>query len=117
MHQAWFGVLLLAEEGLLTAGTGAGLAVQGSGLACQTLIEHFLSKELADVQQEGFDLSQLGPPSRALLAVELLHQVFGDSLDITTHFFYLCRPLLLPYHPEFLPGVASKLCSRCLKAL
>jgi hypothetical protein len=120
VDQACFGLVGLEEERLLTAWTsdgGSGLLVQGSGLACQALVEHLLGEELANIQAQGFDLGQLGPPDRALGAVELLDQVFGYSLDVSPHFVYLRTPLCLLCHPKLLPGVASKCCSHCLKAL
>jgi hypothetical protein len=61
-----------------------------------------LGEDFADFEEEVFDVGELGPPSGALRAVELLDQVFGDSLDVGAQFFHLRGALLGSRHPWLL---------------
>lgn len=90
MDQAGFAVV--TGERLVTVGAAAvaGRSLRlGGGLAGQGLGEHLLRQDVAQLQQQSFDLGQLGSPARPVGAVELVHEVFGDPLDIGPHFFYL----------------------------
>jgi hypothetical protein len=76
--------------------------VGGRSLLGEGEVEHFLRKDFADFEEEVFDVGELGPPSGALRAVELLDQVFGDSLDVGAQFFHLRGALLGSRHPWLL---------------
>ena len=63
--------------------------IEGSSLTSQGSVEHGLGEDRADVEKEVFDLGQRGAPSRSLGSVELIDEVFGDSLEVGSHFVHL----------------------------
>ena len=71
----------------------------GRRLPAQGIVEHALRQDLADIQQEVFDLRQPGPPGRAIGPVELIDQIFRDPFEIGPDFFYLRSTLLGSRHP------------------
>jgi hypothetical protein len=90
-----------------TRGLGL-LFLQGLGLAGEAQVEHPLRQDVADFHQEGFEVGQGGAPGRAVGAVELIDQVFGDALDVGPHRFRLRRALLGSRHPWVLSVLVAK---------
>jgi hypothetical protein len=80
----------------------------GGGLAGEGVIEHFLGEDGTHSQEHVFDLRERSPPGRAVGAIELVDEVFGDALDVRSHFFYLWSRFLCPCHPWLPPQLASK---------
>jgi len=78
-------------------------------LAGHGLGEHLFGQDLAEVEQELFDLGKLGSPGRPVSAVELVDEVFGHALDIGPHFFHLRSALSGVRHLEVLSSLASKM--------
>jgi len=77
------------------------------GLPRQGVGQHLFAEDLADGEEEVFDLGQLGAPRRALGPVELVDEVFGDPFDVGTDFFYLGGALLGSRHPWLLSELGS----------
>jgi hypothetical protein len=95
---------------LLTSGAAAirlGALVGGRGLLGEGQVEHPLGKDFADFEEDVSDLGELGPPGRAVGAVELVDEVFGDALDVGAQFFHLGGALLGSRHPWLLSELGS----------
>jgi hypothetical protein len=84
------------------------LLVSCGPLAGQRLAEHFFGENLADVQEEIFDISQGGAPGRPCLPVELIDKVFGNAFDIRADLLYQRTSLFLACHLPILSHVMSK---------
>jgi len=82
-------------------GVGGGLPRQGVG-------QHLLAEQFANGDEQVLDLGQLGPPGRAVRAVELVDQVFGDAFDVGPDLFYLGGALFGSRHPWLLSELGSK---------
>src|SRR5262245_58607806 len=83
LQEAWVGVV--TGQRLVTPRAAAirlGALLGGSGLLREGQVEHLLGKDFADLEEDVFDLGELGAPGGALGTVELLDQVFGDPLDV-----------------------------------
>src|SRR5262249_5610957 len=85
-----------------------GALVSGCGLLGEGQVEHLLGKGFADLEEDVFDLGELGPPGRARGAVQLLDEVFRDSLDVGAQFFYLGGALRGSRHPWLLSELGAK---------
>jgi hypothetical protein len=104
------GFAVVAGQRLLTTRAAAvnGRPVRvGGGLASQGFREDLFRQDFAEFEQEVFDLGELGSPRGPVRAVELLHKVFGDALDIGPHFFHQRGALLRVGHPCVLSELAS----------
>jgi hypothetical protein len=82
--------------------------VGSGGLAGQTFVEHFFGEDLADVEEEVFDVGKGGAPGGPCGSVELINEVFGDAFDVRTDFIDQRTPLFLVCHLSFLSQVVSK---------
>jgi hypothetical protein len=78
----------------------------GSGLSSESFSKGFFGQEVAEFKQELLEVGELGAPGRPVGAVELVDEVFGDALDVGTHFFHLRSPLLGLRHVPFLSALA-----------
>jgi hypothetical protein len=101
---------VLAGQWLLTTWAGAlhRLLSGGSRLPGQTLVEHLLGEDLAEGQEQVFDLGQACAPGRAVGAVEFIDEVFGDALDIGADFFHLGGAFFGSWHLRFLHELVSR---------
>ena len=70
-----------------------------AGLAFQAQFEHLLGEDFANLDDEVFELSQLGTPGGPLGSPEAVRQVFGDALEVSARFFYLWTPFFMACHP------------------
>lgn len=75
------------------------LVVRHQRLAFQGQGEHLLRKDLLNLDEEVFQVSQLGSPGRPLGPPETVGQVFGHAFDIRTDFIHLGGALLGACHP------------------
>ena len=104
LHQAWLGRLLGMERDGLAA-TGAVLEGGGTflrrneGLAFQTQIQHLLRENFANLDDQVFELGQLGAPWGTFWPSDVVCKVFGDALDVSADFFYLRSPFFVSCHP------------------
>lgn len=77
--------MVRAGDGFLTAGTAAvarGALVGGRGLTGEGLGQHFFRQDVAQLDEDGFDVGELGSPGRAVRAIELIRKVFADAFEI-----------------------------------
>ena len=58
--------------------------VQRVGLALQRLVEHLLGQDMANGQDGVLDGTELGPPSRTIVAIETIDETLGDAFEIGT---------------------------------
>jgi len=79
----------------------------GGCLPGESLRESLFGQDFAEIEQEVFDVGELGAPRRPVRAVELIDKVFGHAFDIGPYFFYLRGALLGLSHPWILSIVAS----------
>jgi hypothetical protein len=82
---------------------------RGEGLALQAELKHLLGEDFADLDDEIFELRQLGTPGRPFGPPEAVGKVFGDALEVSARFFYLGTPLFVAYHPWLPVEVKAKL--------
>jgi hypothetical protein len=78
------------------------------GLAFQTKLKHFLGQDFTNLDDEIFELGQLGAPRRPLGSPEAIRKVLGDPLDVIADFFYFLTPFFVACHPWLPVGVAAK---------
>ena len=95
---------------------GRGLLGQGLGLAAEAEGEHLFGQDVADFQEEVLDVGQAGAPGRAVQAIELIDEIFGDALDVGPHLFGWRRALFGSSHPWVLSALVSKRGSEFLSA-
>jgi hypothetical protein len=79
----------------------------GGGLAGEGVIEHLLGEDGTHSQEHIFDLRESCPPGGAVGAIELVDEVFGDALNVRSHFFHLRSRFLWPRHPWLPSQLAS----------
>jgi hypothetical protein len=79
----------------------------GGGLPGEGFGEDFFGQDVAEVEEEVFEVRQGSTPGGALGAVELVHQVVGDAFEIGADFFYLGTPLLRTRHHNSLSRLAA----------
>jgi hypothetical protein len=103
------GVGVVTVERLLTVGAAAVVGwplVVSGGLAGEGLGENLFSQDVADFEEELFEVGEFGAPGRPVGAVELRDEVFGDALNVGTHCFHQRSPLLGRRHVLFLSALA-----------
>jgi hypothetical protein len=103
------GVGVVAVQRLLTTGTAAvseRASRVGGSLAREGFGEGLFGQDVAELEEELLDVGEFGAPGRPLGTVELLDEVFGDALDVGTHFFHQRTPLLGRRHVPFLSALA-----------
>jgi hypothetical protein len=83
----------LAATGTLLAG-GRPFLDRRFRLAFQAQFEDLLAEDVANLDDEVFDLRQLGTPGRSPGPPEAIRQILGDSFEISLGFFYLWTPFL-----------------------
>jgi hypothetical protein len=103
-YQAWLSGFRGIDWGWLAA-TGANL-VSGrtfrdrrSGLAFQAEFEQLLGKDFANLDDQVFELRQLGAPRGPFGSPKAVRQVLGDAFEVSARFFYLWTPLSVACHP------------------
>jgi hypothetical protein len=80
---------------------------RGQGLAFQALLEHLLGEHFPNLDNQVFELGQLGPPLGTFGSPNAVRKVFGHTLDISTNFLYLGTPFFLACHPWLLLEVEA----------
>jgi len=78
------------------------------GLAFQAEFEHLLRENLANLDDEVFELRQLGAPSRPPGSPKTIRQVLGDTFEVKARFFYLLTPFFGACHPWLPVEVKAK---------
>src|SRR5437016_12543326 len=79
-----------------------------SRLAFQGQVQQLFAEDFTDIQTQVFDLSKFGAPGRTLRAIELVSQVFRNTLEVGPYIVYFLGALLFSRHPWLLSGLASK---------
>jgi hypothetical protein len=90
----------------LTAGTDGRWG--GVGLTAEELREQFLSEHFPKLEEEVFDGRERSAPGRAVGAVELGGEIFGDAFQIRAGVFDLRRSGRGTRHPKALARVATE---------
>lgn len=88
---------------------GAGTFLRrGKGLAFQAQLQHLLRENVANLDDQVFELRELGAPRGTFGSPDAVRKVFGHTLDVTADFFYLRAPLFVSRHPWLLLEVKAK---------
>jgi hypothetical protein len=98
----------LTATGTLLESGGPFLDRRGS-LTFQAEFEHLLGEDFANLDDEVFELRQLGAPRWPLGSPKAIRQVFGDAFDVNARFFYLLTPFFDACHP-WLPAKVKAKC-------
>src|ERR1700687_249897 len=112
LHKPLLRLLFSPVERSLTPWTGPKLCLRllfmRRRLASQGLVQQLFAEDFPDIQAKVFNLAEFCAPSRALRAIKLVSQVFGNTLNVSPHIVYFCGALLFSRHPWPLSGLESQ---------
>jgi hypothetical protein len=72
---------------------------RGQSLAFQAQLQHLLRENVANLDDEVFELRELGAPCGTFGSPDAVRKVFGDTLNVRADFFYLVAPFFVSCHP------------------
>jgi hypothetical protein len=108
VDKARVGVVAVQRQPTVRAAAVSGRALRvGGGLSGEGLGEGLFGQDVAEFEQELFDVGELGAPGWPVGAVQLLDEVFGNALDVGAYFFHQRSPLLGLRHVLVLSPLAT----------